>query len=459
MISRPWFTQLLCCLAGMSLVAGCSELPNPEAVSEPNYGKAPAGLAVKAVDPDSVPQDTTLNIRILGSGFDASAKAEFLLNGVPDPGVRTNSTRFVTTTEVIANVTVSLDAVPDLYDAQVTLLAGGKKGIGTEMLAVLAFTELGTLGGTRSNAVGINDEGSVTGRADTTDGSGRAYVWDASTDQMRSLGTLEAYAINNSRTVVGTVAGVGPVRWVYDQTADSWTYERLTTFTPDGTFPTDINQPGQISGWSDQIVAGVGGAVLWQATGEVVALDPSARWSYSIATSINASGLVTGYARNGTALDSAWVWVPDTPNGTSGTFVVLPSFVANSRHRAEGLNDAGDVVGWAETSRGANYALLWRRNLNQNDPRAANYYSAPLNLGAVLGRYGRAFDINNDVRVVGRAHSSANRYTYDPFVWDQVNGMRMLPKPAGGDAEAVRMNETGLAAGRGRSGAIRWQLP
>jgi hypothetical protein len=93
-------------------------------------------VTVTAVDPDSVVQDTTLDIRVKGSGFDRGSQAEFLLNGVVDPRVRTNSTRYAKSTELIANVTVAVDAVPTRYDVRVTT-SRGKKGIGTELLAVI----------------------------------------------------------------------------------------------------------------------------------------------------------------------------------------------------------------------------------------------------------------------------------------------------------------------------------
>jgi hypothetical protein len=96
----------------------------------------PTTVTVTAIAPDAVVQDTTLDIRVNGSGFDRGSLAEFLRDGVVDPRVRTNSTRYVKTTELIANVTVALDAVPTRYDVRVTT-SRGKKGIGTELLAVL----------------------------------------------------------------------------------------------------------------------------------------------------------------------------------------------------------------------------------------------------------------------------------------------------------------------------------
>jgi probable HAF family extracellular repeat protein len=403
-----------------------------------------------------VPQDTTLDIRILGSGFDVTAEAEFLLDGQPDPGVRTNSTRFVKSTEVVANVTIALDAEPTLYDAQVTLRSNGKKGIGTEKLTVLAFVLLGP--GTASSGWGVNDEGSVTGRSDTAGSWGRTFVWDARTVTMRYLGWLEGNAINNARTVVGLNVEGKPMRWVYDEGPDAWVPELLASPNRPDAGVSDINQLGQMVGAADSVVSGVGGgAVLWQSPAALVPLDPSARFTLSDAAAINAGGQVVGRGRRGQR-DTAWVWVPDVPNGPTGTLVMLPPFQNLPTHRAEGVNDAGDVVGWAVTTKGATYAILWRRNPAQPDPRAPDGYLPPIDLGAALGRNGKAYDINNASKVVGTLRG-------DAFVWDPENGARLLPGPPGGSGSAVSLNEsvptiaTGNAVAGGTRRAIRWVLP
>jgi probable HAF family extracellular repeat protein len=458
MASRWQPVSLASILVGLVLSFSCTQPPDSE-VFGPSAARAPAGVTVKSVDPDSVPQDTTLDIRVFGSGFDNTAEAEFLLDGQSDPRVRTNSTRFVKSTEVVANVTIALDAEPTLYDAQVTLRSTGKKGIGTEKLTVLAFVDLGTFGGTRSSGWGVNDEGSVTGRSDTTGNLGRVFVWDARTATMRNLGSLEAVAINNARTVVGLRAGVGPGRWLYDEGMDEWRVEALVSPNKPDAGVSDINQLGQIVGNADSVVPNVGGgAVLWQSPSVLVPLDPTGRFTGSRAAAINTGGQVVGFGRRGAGVDTAWVWVPDVPNGSTGTIVVLPPFKGLPIHRAEGINDAGDVVGWAATARGTTYALLWRRNPGQPDPAGAGAYLAPIDLGASLGRNGKAYDINNALTVVGQLRA-------DAFAWDPVNGVRLLPGPPGGSESAVRVNEsipmtaTGTASVNGNPRAIRWILP
>ncbi len=97
---------------------------------------------VAAVDPDSATQDTTLDVLVIGSGFDEGSTAEWLIDEapVPDNKVRTNHTTYVNSKRLIANITIAADADTTAYDVQVTS-SGGRKGIGIERFAVKAKLE------------------------------------------------------------------------------------------------------------------------------------------------------------------------------------------------------------------------------------------------------------------------------------------------------------------------------
>ena len=81
-------------------------------------------------------RDATLDVHVLGSGFDAGSRADFLLAGAPDPKVLTNRTRFDSSGDLVANITIAADAVPSYRDMAVTT-STGKKGIGTAKFQVL----------------------------------------------------------------------------------------------------------------------------------------------------------------------------------------------------------------------------------------------------------------------------------------------------------------------------------
>ena len=92
-------------------------------------------VTVTGATPPTAPADTTLDVQISGAGFDRGSVAAFEINGVTDPKLRVNSTRYSRSTLLIANVTIAVDAVTTTYDIAVTT-SKGKKGIGTELFAV-----------------------------------------------------------------------------------------------------------------------------------------------------------------------------------------------------------------------------------------------------------------------------------------------------------------------------------
>src|SRR5215510_1554124 len=63
--------------------------------------KAPTGPGVSSTQPGFGDQGTTLDVHVLGSGFGSDAQATWLLNGVANGHVLTNSTRFVSSSEVV----------------------------------------------------------------------------------------------------------------------------------------------------------------------------------------------------------------------------------------------------------------------------------------------------------------------------------------------------------------------
>lgn len=90
---------------------------------------------VDSTDPSSAPQDTTLAVTVFGSGFDEGSTVEFLLDEESTDRIVTNSTAFVDSKTLVANITIAVDAIPDLYDVEVTT-SKGKRGIGIELFEV-----------------------------------------------------------------------------------------------------------------------------------------------------------------------------------------------------------------------------------------------------------------------------------------------------------------------------------
>jgi len=128
-------------VAGLALFGACVEqrsVVSPEALASKGGGKPGGGgnPVVSTVDPAYGRQgEVNKKVRILGSGFDDGSTATWTRNGTADPKVSVNSTRFVSTTELEADITIAEDAEVTLYDIVVET-ASRKSGIGTELFEV-----------------------------------------------------------------------------------------------------------------------------------------------------------------------------------------------------------------------------------------------------------------------------------------------------------------------------------
>ncbi|HSF16326.1 MAG TPA: hypothetical protein VLK65_12325 [Vicinamibacteria bacterium] len=93
-------------------------------------------IQVKSADPPSAPQGTVnLNVTIRGNGFKKGAQSNFFVTGTQDPGgIGVNQTTFVSSAELVANITVADTAVIAKFDIEV--LSGGRRGKGTELFSV-----------------------------------------------------------------------------------------------------------------------------------------------------------------------------------------------------------------------------------------------------------------------------------------------------------------------------------
>jgi len=115
-------------------VAACTE----RTTTAPRIEAASSGsgvVTVTAANPDSAPQDTTLDVHVLGSGYDRGSTAQWAQSGVISPSVTTNSTRLVSSAELVANITIAITAGTGSYDIVVTT-SKGKKGIGSELFTI-----------------------------------------------------------------------------------------------------------------------------------------------------------------------------------------------------------------------------------------------------------------------------------------------------------------------------------
>lgn len=375
--------------------------------------RAAGDPVVTSTLPSQTEQGTTLDVRVLGSGFENGSKVTLLLDGVPTSKVVTNSTRYVSGKELVANITVAPDAVTDAYDVQVVTLKG-KKGIGTELFEVRTITALPTLGGMTGYAQDVNDAGVVTGAAQAADGSSKPFVWSEG-EGTRPLPLPPGYstgrgrAINSAAMVAGSVGSSKAVRWVPNGTG--WVVETLGNLgAPDGFAEVyDLNDDNIVVGYAKN-GAGLNIAYRWSTSTGMVALPMPASAAQSYARSINRGGDIAGHASASGSVAVVW-----TAEAGAVTLPLAPEY---SSALAMAINDLRVVVGRVYTvgSSQAWVGVRW-----QPDPVMPNRWREP-ELLVTLGQAGELEDIDNTGRIVGWKSGVGA----DALLWEPGVGVRLL---------------------------------
>ena len=220
--------------------------------------------------------------------------------------------------------------------------------------------DLGTLGGSGSYGQRINTSGQVTGYSYTNGNAEQhAYLWTPTTPNgasgtLQDLGSLggtpsQAYGINASGQVVGdsiTTEGVATHAFLYDGVMHDLGWLESTF---DATHGLDINDRGQVTGKSGRH------AILWTPTtpnganGTMHDLG-TLGGTDSIGWGINAIGQVTGVSQlPGNAADHAFLWTPTTSNGDSGTLSDLGT-LGGTYSAGLDINARGQVAGFFFTT-------------------------------------------------------------------------------------------------------------
>jgi probable HAF family extracellular repeat protein len=167
-----------------------------------------------------------------------------------------------------------------------------------------ALTALPTLGGSRSDAYGINEAGDVVGRARNAAEQTRAVLWRG-----------------GAVTDLGTLGGT---------TAQAW----------------DINDRGEIAGWSTD-ASGARRAFLHD--GVAMRALPSLGGGFDQAQDINNGGWVVGQARDTAGGSRAVLWAGGSVFDLNDRVVNGAGWVLDF---AWGINDRGQVVGNATNAAG-----------------------------------------------------------------------------------------------------------
>jgi len=217
------------------------------------------------------------------------------------------------------------------------------------------IVELGTLGGPRSYALDLTDDGRVVGGTDLASGAQHPFLWEDGV--MTDLGTLSGPAgvaggINESGEIAGQ-ADTSTSRRAFLWAGGTITELPTLDDGPNGR-GFDVNDSGLVVGISDP-GNGYQHPFLYDSdTGEITDLGLLPGDNAGYANAINVAGQVAGWSGPSNVVTGAVATLNEggmiTPLGTLG----------GSRSVAFGLDDAGRVVGWADLPGDATYhAFAW----------------------------------------------------------------------------------------------------
>jgi probable HAF family extracellular repeat protein len=440
------FSQCRLLILGLLAFSACTGDAPSSALLAPRLTLAAAsGVTVKSTSPDTATVDSTLDVHVFGTGFDPGSRANWAIKGVLSPKVVTNSTRFVSSTELVANITIAADAPVASYDVIVTA-SSGKGGIGTECFVVTPkTTDLGTLGGSQSEAFGINNLAQVVGWALIPSEVEHAFLWTKA-GGMQDLGTLggttsRAYAINDKGQVVGAAANAAGQTHAFLWTAATGMQD---IGTPNGTRSQAfaINENGDIAG-TDMFYGGFENAVVW--LGGVL---ENLGTTYSRAMGINNALQVVGWGGLNTVTALLW-----TKSGGVWTSEAIPAPSTGNASMAYGINEVGQIVGGFRLTTGQLSAFSWTR--------ASGSKELPW---ITRGTGAAGYAISNQGRLAGKAWDRSG-FTHPTF-WDPSgNGwsVKVILGTMKSDAYVNSVNENHQGVGQGTKGTVRhamlWEVP
>lgn len=447
-IQSPLPVRLLAVVVALTIAAACqepipTEVPAREVQAARNVGDGPTVTATK---PSKSLRGVTLDVRVFGTGFDEGSTAQWAIDGVPTDQVVTNSVNVLSSTQLIANISISPDAEGGLYDVIVTAAGGGKPGIGTETFEInVEITDLGNLGGWQTGATAINESGQIAGYAMTPLGSS-AFLW--TNGVMKNLGTpagfnhSRAEGLNNRGQVVGYSLIQRNGKW--ESRAWVWSREAGMQLLPGSEYSNAhaINDAGMIVG-NARDTDGRMRVAVW-INGEINFLPRDAYVAYDI----NARGQVVGDASpfheiGWGSWPSAYVWSREVG-------LQYVSTLWGSAGSALGINDNGDVVGWGPYGTDDHMVHGW-----------VSRRGAATSLGFHGGPHSVGMKVASNGLIVGRGLDQA-------VLWTANGAMVVLPGPEGTiQTEAYDVNSRGEAIGSAmiieKDGtwsqrAIRWRV-
>lgn len=308
-------------------------------------------------------------------------------------------------------------------------IAQGQQGHKAERFPRYRVTDLGTLGGTFSQAFGINNKGHVGGGASLSTGNEHAFLWRRG--HMLDLGTLggpnsAASGPNDSDEVpiISDTSKVDPFGEDYcgfgthlvclGAVWKQGVVTPLPTLGGNNAQTTTGNNRGQVVGFAENAdpdpscASATPGqvldyeAVLWEPNGKIHELPPLPGDTVGFALSINNRDEAVG--SSGTCANTPLFPLAIGPHAVlwrKGSPIDLGSLGGKKNNTATAINDGGEVVG-ASNLRGdeITHTFLWTQERGMKDlgTVGADISSLPAAMNA----------INNKAQVVGTSCAVAD---------------------------------------------------
>src|SRR5213083_99956 len=257
--------------------------------------------------------------------------------------------------------------------------AGRPVGLKAARPPVVSIHELGTLGGAVSQAKAVNRAGQVVGTSRDALGRTRAFLWQ---ENVGIVDLKPLTGVNTSANDVnenGEITGGGDTGFgdFHAYLLSEGTSFDLGTLGGNESEALAVNRRGQVAGHSRIAGAVVKHAFLIADPGSMVDLGSlGGGGAMSIAHDVNDAGAVVGLAETSTGRPHAFLWTAADGLRDLGALGAAPSM-------ALGINNRREVVG------GSGHAFLWTERAGIVD------------LGTLGGRTSCANDINDLGCIVG----------------------------------------------------------
>ena len=228
------------------------------------------------------------------------------------------------------------------------------------------LVDLGTLGGSYSFASGINDQGQVVGSANLPGDTVSHPVWWDANQVLHDLGLPSGWSgggvsgINNLGHMVGYFSG----NWDGSGLSHAFYWDSNRGLVDLGSAGWQYSIAFGIND-SDQIIGSFGNqtpsystlAFLHNGVSSLASSDSLgllSGWAGSYGAAINNAGLVAGSGLDSNGQQYAFFW--DSVHGMQA----LANQLGGIYSTALAINDAGDVVGQAETTQGSYHPYVYR---------------------------------------------------------------------------------------------------